>query len=100
VLTFLGVEFDTRDMILRLPGGKLEEVKSRLQNVMKANKVIFRDLQSLISLLNFACLAIAPGRAFIRRLIDATCNINKSHHEIKSHKSHKRGSQRLVNFLD
>jgi hypothetical protein len=43
-LLFGGVEFDTRDMILRLPGEKLEEVKSRLQNVMKANKVIFREL--------------------------------------------------------
>ena len=53
MFTFLGVEFDTRDMILRLPGGKLEEVKSRLQNVMKANKVTLRDLQSLIGLLNF-----------------------------------------------
>lgn len=66
VLTFLGVEFDTRDMIWRLPGGKLEEVKSRLQNVMKANKVTLCDIKSPIGLLNFACLAIAPGRAFIR----------------------------------
>ena len=67
VLTFLGVEFDTRDMIW---------------NVMKANKVTLRDLQSLIGLLNFACLAIAPGRTFIRRLIDATCNVNKPHHKV------------------
>jgi hypothetical protein len=49
---------------------------------MKSNKVILRDLQSLIGLLSCACLAIAPGRTFIRRLIDATCNVHKPHHKV------------------
>jgi hypothetical protein len=99
VLTFLGVEFDTRDMILRLPGGKLEEVKSRLQNAMKANKVTLCDLKSPIGLLNFACLAIAPGRTFIRRLIDATCNVNKPHHKIRATGAIKEDLKVWITFL-
>jgi hypothetical protein len=86
-------------MILRLPGGKLEEVKSRLQNVMKANKVTLCDLKSPIGLLNFACLAIAPGRTFIRRLIDATCNVNKLHHKIRATKAIKADLKVWITFL-
>lgn len=99
VLTFLGTEFDTRHMILRLPGEQLEEVESRLQNFLKANKVTLRDLQSLIGLLNFACLEIARGRAFIRRHIDATCNVNKPDHKIRVTKDIKEDVKVWLTFL-
>ena len=46
-------------------------------------KVTLKELQSLIGLLNFACLVVTPGRAFLRRLIDLTCNIQKPHHLIR-----------------
>ncbi|CAG2191357.1 unnamed protein product [Mytilus edulis] len=80
ILTFLGIEFDTLKMEMRLPGEKLTNLKQTLQLFLHSKKVTLRQLQSLIGLLNFACQVIAPGRAFCRRLIDATCNIRKPHH--------------------
>ena len=45
----------------------------------KRKKVQLKKLQSVIGLLNFACIAICPGNAFLRRFIDLTCVIY-SHH--------------------
>ena len=83
ILTFLGIEFDTLKMEMRLPGEKLTNLKQTLQLFLHSKKVTLRQLQSLIGLLNFACQVIAPGRAFCRRLIDATCNIRKPHHRVR-----------------
>ena len=48
---------------------------------MHSKKISLRQLQSLIGLLNFACQVVAPGRAFCRRLIDAS--VKKPHHKIR-----------------
>jgi hypothetical protein len=40
-------------------------------------------MQSIIGSLNFACRAIAPGRAFIRRLINSTKGVSSPHHMIR-----------------
>jgi hypothetical protein len=63
ILTFLGIEFDTLKMELRLPSEKISEIKITLELFMHVRKVTLRKLQSLIGLLNFACQVIAPGRA-------------------------------------
>ena len=42
--------------------------------------VTLKELQSLIGLLNFTCTVVAPGRAFLCRLIDLTKGIQKPHH--------------------
>jgi len=75
ILIFLGIEFDTFTMQLRLPKEKLAEIKQRIAVPLGCKKVNLRDIQSIIGLLNFACQVVVPGRAFCRRLIDATCNL-------------------------
>ena len=55
ILTFLGIEFDTLAMELRLPNEKLVELKNTLELFVQSKKVTLRQLQSLIGLLNFAC---------------------------------------------
>jgi hypothetical protein len=83
VLTFLGIEFDTIRMELRLPKEKLFAINHILTIVMHSKKISLRQLQSLIGLLNFACQVVAPGRAFCGRLIDATWCARKPHHKIR-----------------
>ena len=53
-LTFLGIEFDTVGMTMRLPQNKLTELQRRIQETLHTSKTTLRDLQSIIGLLNFA----------------------------------------------
>jgi hypothetical protein len=54
ILTFLGIEFDTLKMELRLPSEKKSEINITLELFMHVRKVTLRQLPSLIGLLNFA----------------------------------------------
>jgi hypothetical protein len=99
ILTFLGIEFDTLAMELRLPSEKLVELKHTLEIFVQSKRVTLRQLQSLIGLLNFACQVVSPGRAFCRTLIDATCNIRKPHHRIRVSKSMREDIKVWLTFL-
>jgi hypothetical protein len=59
VLTFLGVEFDTQKLELRLPLARLVDIKTRLEYCINIKKITLREQQSLIGLLNFACQVVA-----------------------------------------
>ena len=59
-----------------------------------------REIQSIIGLLNFACEVVVPGRAFCRRLIDATCKDKKSWHKVRISVGMKKDLQVWLNFLD
>ena len=69
-LTFLGVEIDAINLVLRLP----EEKQVRLQQLVvswlsrKAAKK--RELLSLIGQLAHACKVVVHGRTFLRRMIN------------------------------
>ena len=45
-----------------------------------------KELQSLNGSLNFACRAVAPGRAFLRRLIGSTIPLKAAHHVTRVNK--------------
>ena len=70
-------------MEARLPHEKLEKLRSSLEAFSRRKTVTFKELQSLIGLLNFACLVVTPGRAFLRRLIDLTCRDTNQHHFLR-----------------
>ncbi|XP_069108938.1 uncharacterized protein [Argopecten irradians] len=82
-LTFLGIELDSVKMEARLPREKLDKIGNLLASFIRKKKVTLRELQSLIGLLNFACSVIAPGRPFLRRLIDLTKGLTKHYHHIR-----------------
>ena len=41
-----------------------------------------KTIQSLTGMLNFACSVVAPGRAFLRKLIDLTVGIYSPYHYV------------------
>ncbi|KAK3107807.1 hypothetical protein FSP39_022643 [Pinctada imbricata] len=88
-LTIYGIEVDSIAMESRLPEDKLYRLRSLLQDVVHRKKLTLQELQSIIGLLNFACLVVPPGRAFLRRLIDLTCNVHKPFHFIRLNKEAK-----------
>lgn len=75
VITFLGFEIDSIAMELRLPLDKLKTCKLNIASVVQKDKIQLRRLQSIIVMLNFACGAVVPGRAFLHRLINSTIGI-------------------------
>jgi len=89
MLTFLGLELDSDKMEIRLPMDKLERLRELLKTFLKRKKVTLNELQSLIGLLNFTCMVVVPGRAFLRRIIDLTKGIQKPHHKRRLKKSAK-----------
>lgn len=98
-LIFLGIELDTVNMIMRLPQDKLLLLKQRIHVFLHSKKATLKSFQSLIGLLNFACKTVAPGRAFCRRLIDATMGTTKTHHKIRINSSIKEDLRVWEQFL-
>ena len=79
-IVFLGLKINTSKQIVTIPAEKLEEMVEKIKLVMNLSKVTLKQLQSLIGSLNFACRAVAPGRAFLRRLIGSTIPLKAPHH--------------------
>ena len=63
---------DAEKQTVEVPTDKLFEQRKKLEDALLLEKISLKALQSLIGSLNFLCRAIAPGRAFSRRLIGAT----------------------------
>ena len=100
IVVFLGIEFDTRNMIMKLPQDKLLDLKSKILTCLNSKKITLRELQSLIGVLNFACQVIVPGRAFCRRLIDATFNLHRPNHKTRLTKGMKDDLKIWLRFLE
>ncbi len=77
VLTFLGIELDTRKLEVRLPRERLKELKKKLWEWRGRKKCRKRDLLSIIGLLNHACKVVPAGRSFLRRLLDLSMTVSK-----------------------
>ncbi|CAC5358968.1 unnamed protein product [Mytilus coruscus] len=69
-LTFLGLEIDTVDMVVRIPVAKLIKLRSQLQPMTIKRNIKFKDFVSLVGLLAFCSRAVPSSRAFLRRFYD------------------------------
>lgn len=99
-LTIYGIEVYSVSMKSCLPQDKLDHLRSVLAATSRRKKVTLRDLQSLIDLLNFACIVVVPGRAFLRRLIDLTCNILNPNYYITLGSESKKDIEAWQLFID
>ncbi len=70
-------------MQVRVPADKVQAICQLISDVLARRSIQLKPLQSLIGSLNFMCRAIAPGRPFCRRLINATCGLTKPHHHLR-----------------
>ncbi|XP_043207958.1 uncharacterized protein LOC122388832 isoform X1 [Amphibalanus amphitrite] len=81
-LTFLGVELDVAERVLRLPTDKVERARDAVADLSRRRKAPLRQVQTCIGLLNFACLAVPLGRPFLRRLSDLCAGVRRPHHRV------------------
>lgn len=100
VLTFLGLEINTNNMTVQIPHDKLCQLKAELVSMLNKNKVTLKQLQKLTGLLNFCIRAIPSGRAFVRRLYDATHGLTKPHHHRRVTVEMKKDIHTWLLFLD
>ena len=82
VIVVLLLELDSELMEVRIPIEKMQKRLSQIHITLEQQSIKLQDLQSLIGSLNFMCRAIAPGRAFLCRLINATCGVSEPFYHI------------------
>ncbi|KAK3103024.1 hypothetical protein FSP39_015834 [Pinctada imbricata] len=99
-LTFLGLEIDTVQMLVRIPQEKLDKLKSALLAILNKKKTNLKDLQSLSGLLSFCSRAIPSARAFNRRFYDAMTGLKKPFHRIRVTLEMKEDVNMWLSFLD
>ena len=98
--TVCGIEIDTEQMVTRLPQDKVTKINQLLAEYAVRRKVTLKELQSLIGILNFACLVITPGRTFLRRLQDLTKGIQASHHRIRLTIEARKDIRAWITFME
>ena len=99
VLTFLGIEIDSKKMELRLPEEKFNALMADLSFWSSRKKCTKRELLSLIGRLSFAAKIIPSGRTFLRRLIDASMSVQRLNHHIKLNTEAKADLDWWLNLL-
>ena len=82
-LTFLGIEIDSVEQVLRLPREKLARLQSLLQVWSRRRAASKHELQVLLGHLNHAAAVVRPGRSFLRELISAMKRLRRADHIVR-----------------
>ena len=98
-LSFAGIELDSVSFEARLPLDKIDKCLGLIANFLTRKKVTLKEIQSLASMLNFACSVVVPGRAFLRRLIDLTVGVQSSYHYVRINQEVKADLKLWQSFL-
>ena len=98
-ITYLGLEIDSVSQTVKVPRDKLNALVDRLVTALSEQTLTLRSIQSLIGSLNFVCRAIAPGRTFLRRLIDLTVNETHANARIRIGRGAKEDIKMWIAFL-
>lgn len=69
-ITFLGIELDSTELVLRLPNDKLSSLREELHSFLNRKRVTKRQLQSLAGRLSWAAGVVRGGRVFLRRIFN------------------------------
>ena len=76
VMVFLGVEFNTEQLSMKVPGEKIQELRSDLGLWVRKTTVTRRELQSIIGKLYWVSKMVRHSRPFIARLLQQLKDIH------------------------
>ena len=99
-LQFARITLDTINMHAHLPEDKLAGCRGLLTEFFNTRSVPLKELQSLIGLLNFACLVVLPSHAFLHKMIDLKKGLRKPYHHICLTRQCKEDILLWPNFLN
>ena len=98
-ITYLGIEIDSAEQIIRIPEDKYVELMNSLPFWTSRRKCTKKELLSLIGKLSFVCKVVRPGRIFLRRLIDTSTSVKKLHHHITLNSEARADIKWWIDFL-
>jgi hypothetical protein len=71
-ITFLGIEFDSRDQIIALTAERKAEIATLCRSFLSRQRCRMRHILSLAGKFSFAATVLPGARPFLRRIIDVT----------------------------
>jgi len=88
VIEFLGIIIDTSRQELHLPADKLVRLKDLISTwtPSKDRSCTRKELESLLGVLQHACIVIPQGRAFLRHIITLIHSLHQPHHHRRLNK--------------
>ena len=89
VLSYLGLVIDTVSCQVKVPADKVSKITRQVEGILGKTKATLVQIQSLIGSLNFLCRAVAPGRAFTRRVMALTNGLRHPQHKVRISKGAK-----------
>ena len=69
-ITYLGIEFDSIAMEMRVPADKLQEIKSEIRNWLRRTTITKKELQSLLGKLFWISKVVKHSRVFLGRMLE------------------------------
>ncbi|KAK3097748.1 hypothetical protein FSP39_012785, partial [Pinctada imbricata] len=100
-LTFLELEIDTREQLVRIPSEKIADLIKHIEEILTHNKSTLKIIMSLVGkLIFFFSKALRGSRAFNRRFYDATIGVSKPNHHIRITQSLREDLKVWLQFLN
>ena len=102
LITYLGVEFDSVAMEMRVPPSKLQEVKSEIQLWLRRTVISKKELQSLLGKLFWVGRVVKHSRVFLGRMLDQLRSMagQPDNKKVKLLPETKKDIRWWANFLD
>ncbi|XP_035665155.1 uncharacterized protein LOC118408444 isoform X2 [Branchiostoma floridae] len=98
-MTWLGIEFDTVEMVRRVPSFRLEEISDLVAQWLLKRKATKRELQSLVGKLVFVSACVPPGRLFVSRMLESLRKLRCNHHRCRLSRDFRRDLEWWRRFL-
>ena len=80
VMTWLGIEFNTKEMTMSLPEKKLREVAECLAEWQGKKRANLKEIQSVFGLLQFVTSVAPTARLFTNRILEAMRDLGPDHY--------------------
>ena len=68
--TFLGVKYDTINMVMTISDDRITELQSMLEQWSHKTHASLKEVQQILGKLNFVCNTVRSGRVFVSRIIN------------------------------
>lgn len=100
IVTFLGKEYDSKQMTVRIPETKIQETKDILQSYAHKRSCTKRQLQQIIGKLAFISECVRSGRLFISRMLEVLRKYRYNHFRIRLTEEFRKDIKWWLLFLD